>query len=223
MKDVQKMCARCGHEHAWGVLSYSDDNVKLYGARPCEAPKENAVGMQYPCACDDFAQAQEGDRIGLPMAAVAPEELKALWADTSFLNAQAPMATRIAVRQILSLEEGPERNKEFMGLMLSQVTDIRGALTKDESKFAHLVSHTDEILEGMKGAVQLAERLTVVNLSIDDTNERIDRLATMLNAIAEKLGVGVEEPEQTDRHIFTQANSKMQDEAVVVDGVPTDD
>lgn len=218
MNDEKKKCGRCGHEHPWGVLRYSQDNVKLYGARDCW------------CDCDDFVEAHEGVENALSLPS---NELRQLWEDTSFLSAQTPMATRIAVRQLETLEGG-ERDKAFMGLMISQVTDIRAALTKDESKFANLVGHTDEIVDSMKGVVQLNERLTGVNLRIDDTNSRIDRLAVMLNAIAEKMGVEVQKPEHPDhesvedlseaaRSVFTHANSRMQDEPIVADSTSVDE
>lgn len=219
MNDVKRLCGRCRHEHDYGVLRYSQDNVKLYGARGCPE-----------CNCSDFVEAHEGmeNALSLPSG-----ELRQLWEDTSFLSAQTPMATRIAVRQLETLEGG-ERDKAFMGLMISHVTDIRAALTKDESKFANLVGHTDEIVDSMKGVVQLNERLTGVNLRIDDTNSRIDRLAVMLNAIAEKMGVEVQKPGHPDhesvedlseaaRSLFTHANSHMQDEPIVADSTPIDE
>lgn len=227
MNDEKKKCGRCGHEHSWGVLRYSQDNVKLYGARDCW------------CDCDDFVEAHALVR---PLDSAERNELRQLWEDTAFLSAQTPMATRIAVRQLETLEGG-ERDKAFMGLMISQVTDIRAALTKDESKFASLVGHTDEIVDSMKGVVQLNERLTGVNLRIDDTNSRIDRLAVMLNAIAEKMGVEVSKPElpPTDapedqsvpvdgnfwkeqaQRMFATKHRPTQNEPIVADSTPVDE
>jgi hypothetical protein len=224
MNDVMKLCGRCRHEHSYGILRYSADNVKLYGARQCST-----------CDCEDFAEAVEGvGDSSVPMITPSPAELKALWRETSFLSAQVPMATRIAIRQILSLEDGAEQRKEFMGLMISQLTDIRGEMTRDGSKFANLVSHTDEVVESMKGVVQLSERLTGLNQRIDNTNDRIDRLATMMSAMMEKFGVEAKAPEHPDpesvadlseaaRSVFTQANSRLRDEAVAVDGKPVND
>lgn len=251
MKDMMKRCGRCRHEHVYGIVRHSADNVPLYGARRCKGIVENAVGEQYPCNCGDFVEYVEGIGENQLMLSVPPEELNALWAATSFLSPQTPMATRIAVRQINSLE-GPEREKEFMGLMISQMTDIRAAMTKDESKFANLVSHTDEVVESMRGVVQLSERLQGVNRRVDNVDERLDKLEiqnralmTMLEAISEKLGVesvhvreaaypSIDNPEERPeaipselasaaRRVFTQANSHLRDEAVVVDGVPSND
>ena len=218
MNDVKKMCGRCKHEHRWGIIRYSPDNVALYGARSCW------------CDCTDFIEAHEGVENALSLPS---DEIRQLWEDTAFLNAQTPMATRIAVRQIDSLE-GPEREKAYQGMLLSQILDVRAALNKDESKFANLVSHTDEIVDSMKGVVQLNERLTGLNMRIDDTNERIDRLAVMMNAIAEKLGVEVAKPEHPDpesvedlseaaRSVFTRANSHIQNEPIVTDSTPVDE
>lgn len=79
---------------------------------------------------------------------------------------------------------------EFAGLMISQLTDIRGAMTRDESKFNHLVSHTDEVVESMRGVVQLSERLTNIlraQHSIQERQEKMERDIAGIAAVLKKL------------------------------------
>lgn len=166
MQDEKRPCAQCGHDHDYGTTGHSLDGVRLRGPRKCW------------CGCDHFVERNipaelKFDHQNETLPAVDPilpaNELKELWANTSFLNAQVPMATRIAVRQIHGLMQVADLSPaltaaltEFASLVISQVTDIRGAMTRDENKFAHLVAHTDEIVEAMRGVTQLAERLNTI-------------------------------------------------------------
>ncbi len=193
MRDERRPCASCGHDHAYGILRYSPDAVPLYGARKCW------------CQCNHFVQRNEEaerkfishDGAQLPATLTDDKEIKELWADTAFLNPQVPMATRMAVRQINSLLKTDDTTAlltkalpEFAGLMISQLTDIRGAMTRDESKFNHLVAHTDDIVESMRGAVQLSERLTNIlraQHSIQERQEKMERDIAGIAAVLKKL------------------------------------
>ena len=62
---------------------------------------------------------------------------------------------------------------EFMGFVISQITDLRGTLIRDESKFARLVAHTDEIVRAMEGVAQLSERLYLLNNKMDAVIEMV--------------------------------------------------
>jgi hypothetical protein len=185
MKDEQRKCTNCGHEHAYGTLRYSPDLVPLKGPRKCW------------CNCVNFIEVNE-DVENLPT--MAGREVQELWSQTSYLNAQVPMATRIAVRQITDLLKSDDPNAlltkalpEFAGLMISQITDIRGAMTREEGKFAHLVAHTDEIVEAMRGVVQLSERLSGILGAIRQiqkqqakTERDIAGIAAVLKTLAPK-------------------------------------
>jgi hypothetical protein len=203
MKDERRKCGNCKHEHAWGILRHSLDGVPLYGARKCLSYRVYR-GHKRRCNCEKFVQMVEGME-NLP--ATTAEETKAIWAETSFLNAQVPMATRIMVRQIMSQAKGAGDTRalmavfpEFAGLMISQITDIRGALVSDDNKFAHLVAHTDEIVESMRAVSQLAERLGNIYGAIRQiqdmeakNREDIRGIARVLEKLAPEL-VEVKEP-----------------------------
>lgn len=239
MRDEMKMCGRCHHEHAIGILRYSQDSVPLYGARPCTHERKGPRGFNEQsfmiCGCRDFVEAVTGvnGELMLPAAArMSADELGKLWKATSFLSPQTPAETRIAVRQLDEITDPREREKAYMALMISHVTDIRAAMTKDESKFNHLVAHTDEIVDAMRGTVQLSERLTGLNQRIDDTNDRLDGIERMLKHVVGLLTT--DHPiEQVDaqenllkeaRRVFhMNEGGKLQDEAVVTDGSPVVD
>lgn len=211
MRDEKKLCANCHHEHAWGILRYSMDNTPLYGARECEErvaegrlTKDNQGNEYSRCPCDRFVAAIPGME-NLP--ALSQKDAEELWSKTSFLNAQVPAATRMIVANIMSIGQGDKkvgfwgkllgRNDkatslmerqwpEFMGFMISQVTDIRGAMIRDESKFAHLVAHTDEVVESMRAVSQLAERLHSMYALNERMAEQIEKLTDRVKALQEQ-------------------------------------
>jgi hypothetical protein len=149
MKDEVRDCANCGKQHYWGITGHSKDNVPLYGPRP-------------RTDCDDFRPKLEPVPVGV--------NAQALWQQTGDLDPQATIATRLVVARLRELADGKAgmaavaaQWPEFLGFVVSQITDLRGTLVRDESKFALLVAHVDEIVEAMKNVTQLAERLALQN------------------------------------------------------------
>lgn len=166
MNDAKRKCEKCGHEHPWGVVSKSEDGVNLYGPKPTEH-------------CAHFRPIAD-DQTTLPAFMGTLQEL---WAQTNDLSPQATMATRVAVTNIRSLAKGKNSYAamaaqwpEFMGFVMSQITDLRGALFRDESKFANLVAHTDEIVTAMRDVTQLAERLNRQSRMLNGIMDRLDEL-----------------------------------------------
>ena len=163
MRDEERPC-ECGETHKWGIVGASDDGVPLYGARPTET-------------CDNY----RAKVTTLPTHLNAQE----LWAQTGDLDPQATLATRAIVARLRTLgKDDPAKQwPEFAGFVISQITDMRGALVRDESKFAHLVAHTDEIVEAMRGVVQLSEKLTVQQLMLREITERLNQVQADLNQL----------------------------------------
>jgi len=138
VKDEMRLC-QCGEQHPWGIVRLSEDHVPLYGARDIET-------------CDNFRT--------MPDAVPAfVDNLQELWAQTPDLDPQVPLATRGVIARIRSLADPRAQWSEFVGLVVSQITNMRGAMVRDESKFAHLVAHTDEIVNAMRDVVGLKEQL----------------------------------------------------------------
>ena len=162
MNDVLRPCHTCGGEHPWGITGYSKDNVPLYGPRAT-------------ADCTDFRPQVEE----LP-AGVNGQELMAATGD---LDAQASVQTRLVVSRIRELGKAEPRYArmaaqwpEFMNFVIAEITAMRGALTRDESKFGLLISHTDEIVEAMRNVTQLAERLQVLNNRVVTVQQTLDEL-----------------------------------------------
>jgi hypothetical protein len=65
---------------------------------------------------------------------------------------------------------------EFLGFVVSQITDMRGSLTRDESKFARLLSHTDEIVIAMEHVVQLSERLAKHQMMLSEIMREVHEM-----------------------------------------------
>jgi len=140
------------------------------------------------------------------------DQTKALWYETSDLSPQASAATRMAVAKMRKLGDGKRGFQqltaqwpEFMGFVISQITDMRAAMVRDESKFSHLVAHTDEIVEAMRGVVQLKERLD----SIYETQERI------LEVLSKREEKGVSEQEAA--HMFASKSKPLWNEPIMTD------
>jgi hypothetical protein len=159
MKDEMRPCV-CGKSHPWGILRRDQQGVPTYGARAIEG-------------CDNYH----------PPVDLIPANLdtKELWAQTGDLDPQAMLWTRAVVARIRQLANGKNSYAamaaqwpDFMALVLSQITDMRGALVRDESKFAHLVAHTDEVVEAMRTVSQLSERLNIMNQHMREVLERLD-------------------------------------------------
>ena len=112
-----------------------------------------------------------------------PVNAQEVWAQTGDLNPQAELATRVAIARIKSLANGKTglnaiaaQWPEFMGFVLSQVTDLRGTLTRDDNKFAHLVAHTDDVVEQLRQVGPLAAKLNQQTQMLAEVIERLDQI-----------------------------------------------
>ena len=123
MKKEDKLCGRCGRKHPWGIVGRKD-GVPLYN-------------WLSTTTCLGF---REFDGDNLPEVKGLPLDIdqRDLWAMTGDLNAQATMATRLVVRRLKSLGRGKSGYEkisiqwpEFIGFVISQITDMRGALVRD--------------------------------------------------------------------------------------------
>jgi hypothetical protein len=131
-------------------------------------------------------QAVTQDRLpeALKRGEITQAEVDRIWEQTSFLSAQTPIEFRRAVIAI-----GGDKLDPLMTLVLSQMMDIRAAMTKDESKFAHLVAGTETIVKTLKNVNPLVERLRRQEELIDSLSDQVNRaeakIDTLLQAMAE--------------------------------------
>jgi hypothetical protein len=160
MQDELRRC-ECGKQHHWGILS-KRNGVPQYGARP----RRDCKNFR-PKALDQ-----------LPAI-----DTRELWAQTGDLCAQATTATRIAVMRLKSLARGKQGYSqiaaqwpEFIGFVISQITDLRGSLVRADNKFAHLVAHTDDVVEQLRKVGPLAQKLNMQTQMLAEVIERLDRI-----------------------------------------------
>lgn len=162
MKDEERLC-QCGKKHKWGITGRDQGGVVVYGPKP-------VPDCQYFRPATDQLPEFVGD-------------LRELWSQTGDLDAQATLATRVVVARLRSLNP-VEQWQEFVGYVISQITSLRGSLLRDESKFAHLVAHTDELVETMQSVGLISERLKKHENLLSQIAERLEdmeynRLETM--------------------------------------------
>ena len=72
---------------------------------------------------------QENLPAALKDGRITQQELERVWQQTSFLSAQTPVEFRLAV---VKLQDAGIPLDPLMSLVLSQMMDIRAAMTKDE-------------------------------------------------------------------------------------------
>jgi hypothetical protein len=162
MNQEWRWCLNCKHKHSIGIVRYNQQGIPLYGSLRCTGRRGGTK-----CRCTQFAEdtrplekrrkaqvpAVVSKELGLPA-----EEVQKLWEETSFLSPQAPAASRVAIAKAMALSPA-KRDLELAKYQIHLLSDIQGAMLREDSKFALLVAHADEIVEAMKGVVQLKERL----------------------------------------------------------------
>jgi hypothetical protein len=128
---------------------------------------------------------QENLPAALQEGRITQAEVDNIWEQTSFLSAQTPIEFRRAVIAI-----GGDKLDPLMTLVLSQMMDIRAAMTKDETKFAHLVAGTETIVKTLKNVNPLVERLKRQEMMIDSLSDQLERaeakIDTLMSAMAEQ-------------------------------------
>jgi hypothetical protein len=109
-------------------------------------------------------------RTGTELAA----SLETIWRDTEWLNAQVPAGLRKAIGAIQSIENPVEREKQFQAFVLGQLMDVRSAMTRDESKFGHLVAGAESIVKTLQNLNPLDRRLERIEQAIEGLKELVD-------------------------------------------------
>ena len=90
---------------------------------------------------------------------VSREEVNRVWAETRDLSAQTPFETRRAVVELRKIGSLNDAWPVFFTQMMEMMSQMQGAMTKDESKFAHLIAGAESIVKTMQNLNPLAERL----------------------------------------------------------------
>jgi hypothetical protein len=117
---------------------------------------------------------------------VSQDEIERIWRATEWMSAQTPLEIRQAM---LILKENGIPISVTEQMLLTVMTDIRAALTKDESKFAHLVAGTESIVSTLQTVNPLKVKLDKVSQDNAMLRDQVDGLEAKLDLVLEKLGV----------------------------------
>src|SRR5215472_16600914 len=127
---------------------------------------------------------QENLPAALERGDITQADVDRIWEETSFLSAQTPIEFRVAVMKL-------GRNLDpLMSLVLSQMMDIRAAMTKDESKFAHLVAGTETIVKTLQNVNPLMEKLRRQEEIIDSLANQLERAEAKIDRIMWSIAEG---------------------------------
>ena len=115
---------------------------------------------------------------------VSQDEIERIWRATEWMSAQTPLEIRQAM---LILKQNNISISVTEQMLLTVMTDIRAALTKDESKFAHLVAGTETIVSGLQEVNPLKIKLDKVSQENAMLRDQVDGLEAKLDLILARL------------------------------------
>jgi len=118
---------------------------------------------------------------------ITQAEIDRIWGLTEFLSAQTPIELRMMLvrAQDLGIALPPHEQ-----LMISLLYDMRALMTKDESKFAHLVAGTETIVKTLQKVNPLVERLRRQEEMIDSLANQLDRAEGKIDALLQAMAEG---------------------------------
>ena len=94
---------------------------------------------------------------------VTKEEVERVWSQTENLSPQTPFEIRKAVVEMKAAGYEMTPAEQFT---LSAVLDLRAALYRDESKFAHLVAGTETVVESLRNVNALSATIDELKMSV---------------------------------------------------------
>ena len=110
---------------------------------------------------------------------ISQAEVDHIWRETEFLSPQTPIEVR---RVVMSIKEAGENITLAQQITLQAVLDLRAALYRDESKFAHLVSGTETIVGALQEVNKLALIVEKLETRLDETNMLVQRMIDLRGA-----------------------------------------
>ena len=112
-------------------------------------------------------------RADLKAGKVTPEEVQRIWELTRDLSAQAPINVRRAMISIRAAETPEEKVNLSMQFMMAAATELQAAMTRDESKFSHLVAGTETIVKTLQNINPLERRLERIESMVSSLGSSI--------------------------------------------------
>lgn len=107
---------------------------------------------------------------------VSKAEVEKVWRETDYLSAQTPYEVR---KMVVEMKEAGHQITPAEQVIIQSVLDLRAALFRSDSKFAHLVSGTEFIVDKL----QAVNRWELV---VEQLNGRVSELTTMVSRLVEQ-------------------------------------
>jgi len=129
---------------------------------------------------------QENLPAALKDGRITQAEVDRIWGLTEFLSAQTPIELRMMLVRAQEMGIPLTHHEQLLTALLY---DMRALMTKDESKFAHLVAGTEVIVKALQNVNPLVRRLERQEQMIDDLSDQLNRaeakIDTLIDAMAE--------------------------------------
>jgi len=150
---------------------------------------------------------QENLPAALEDGRITQAEVDRIWGLTEFVSAETPIETRMLLvrAQEMGITLTPHEQ-----LLTTLLFDLRALMTKDESKFAHLVAGTQSIVKTLQNLNPIMRHFERQQDMISSMADQLDRAETkidnLLKALAEVLGsvgrTATESPVEEDEAAF---------------------
>jgi hypothetical protein len=118
---------------------------------------------------------------------VTKEQVAEIWHATEDLPATTPIETRKAVIAIRKAGAGHDPIEamalaypHFMRFVMDSVARTEAALTKDESKFAHLVAHTDDVVRELQKVGPITSAFQDLRARHEFLTAKLERIEALL-------------------------------------------
>lgn len=116
---------------------------------------------------------------------VSKEEVERVWAETRDLAAQTDFDTRRAVVALRRCGSLSDSWPVFFTQLTQMMSQMRGAMTNENSKFAHLVAGTETIVKTLQAVNPLKERLEWQSRQIRELTELVLELRSAVASLRE--------------------------------------
>lgn len=107
---------------------------------------------------------------------VPTDEVGRIWRETEWMSPQTPIEVR---RAVLKLKEQGHAVTGVDQVIMQAVLDLRAALYRDESKFAHLVAGTETIVDKLQEVNKWEAIVERLETRLDETNLLVQRLVEL--------------------------------------------
>jgi hypothetical protein len=122
--------------------------------------------IQEPITQENLPEALKDGRI-------TQQEVDHIWRETEYLSAQTPIEVR---QMIVKIKDAGQDVTLIQQVMLQAILDLRAAMFRDESKFAHLVAGTEAIVDKLQSINKWEMLVENLSAKLDELSLKVDML-----------------------------------------------